>query len=296
MRFKGILGHIWRKWRARRRGHRHGKINQYAPELVIAIHLGKEPVWDPINNPEHHQIQIDQIPTDTDAWKTELNKTERELHHHVAAWVWRLLFAALAFGEFEGALLFFRDLGCVGLQRIALAAMLAIFLFILVYFAARLVTEKDAKGRPVRRRAANWVIGAFALVAIALAVFRVSTVPPAENGSRASEIAIAIIMVGATIGPAIAVEHVFRQLAPVARLTKLSKQLRKKITKQEAIQERAKAEDRRFGRYVIAWQNEAEMLTGQYQDAYILAGGKYFPANLPDKNHDLHLVHKDGRS
>lgn len=286
----GALWRSWSHWRARRQARIDAKLGHCLPEPVVEHRLGAEPVFDEINCLEHQDIQVDLISTDVDAWKRERDVTERALTFHSNAYSWRLLALGLGAGEWEASELFFRDLGAIGIQKHALSAMLTVGLFLLPIVASHTARSKDAKGRPRPSPWFPWVIGAFGLVALALGAYRVSSIPSDQGSSRTTEVAVAVIMVLASVGPALASDWVFRKLAPVAQLTKLRRQLRRKIRDGVRKIERARARRRNFDRDLREYRHEAKRLAAAYELENRRWRVHTMPANDPP---DLRLVGKE---
>jgi len=108
------------------------------------------------------------------------------------------------------------------------------------------------------------VLVAYAALAISLGVLRLSAVAADDTASRWTELATAVVMILATIGPAFLAELLLRRLAPVAQLTRHRRDLRRRLRDARRKHERAKAKVRFLARLREAWDAEAARLHAVY--------------------------------
>lgn len=235
---------------------------------VIDRYLGPRPTFDPITNHEHAQIAKKLLTTEADKRKKDLHTIEDQLTHFTPSRYFTIGLVILFLGEYFGASLIFKDLGYAARERAILGLMLTCILFFLTWFAAHMATKSDEQGRPGRSRWLIAVLVAYTLLVLAVAVYRHSTIAAGEETNPAGEIATTLLMLFTSVGPAWLFETLARKREPVAKLTRMRRQIKRRLRKATVEHNAALAFTRQLSRMGQAWDYESKRLRAVYEHTY----------------------------
>ncbi len=193
----------------------------------VCTRLGPTPAVDPAT-------QVDQARWVSDASQrsalpalgADINEREQGLATEPRKWLLICALVVLWLVESIASIQVMRTAGVENPERIALGLMLAGFVFAATAGTARVIEQKvrevaRASGDEAKRtRTPRWLflgaLTAYAVFILALALIRSDEAAVGDGSSRVVEWAIAVIMVAATVGPALLAEIVIRHLFRVA--------------------------------------------------------------------------------
>ncbi|MBI4143163.1 hypothetical protein HY480_04790 [Candidatus Uhrbacteria bacterium] len=210
-------------------------------------------------------------PPDCSTDQLALDTVEHQLTEHLPP---PFLYAALAclfIVEAIGCALLMASLGFENPSRTMFGIMFAAAIFLLTYVAARLGSAPAvgaAAGTPPTQRWFYGVLAVYAVIIIAITVLRVDEMPGAEEGSRTYDLAAAIIMMCATIGPAWLAEVLMQRLLPMIPLIRTRALHRRRIADAKREHARAVAGAKAATTRAEAWEHNAEQLRAMYETRY----------------------------
>ncbi|MBI4434980.1 hypothetical protein HY635_04195 [Candidatus Uhrbacteria bacterium] len=210
-------------------------------------------------------------PPDCSVDQQALAAAEQQLTAHLPP---PFLYAALAclfVVEAIGCALLMASLGFENPSRTMFGIMFAAAIFLLTYVAARLGSTPSAgatAGAPPTQRWFYGVLAAYAVIIIAITVLRVDEMPGAEEGSRTYDLAAAIIMMCATIGPAWLAEVLMQRLLPMIPLIRTCALHRRRIADAKREYARAVAGANAATVRAETRDHDAEQLRAMYETRY----------------------------
>lgn len=227
----------------------------------ILADLGPRPVFDPLNSPEHARIAADLNRTaEAEEWRSDLQREEDVQTGHVSTPSAMVSLVFLYFVEALGCTFVLRSLGFESPERILFGLGLAAIIFVL------------AAG--VARRPRWWSVAVFSTLAIAITVIRVNDVTTDDDAS-AMAWAGALILLAATIGPAILAEKTILRLTPALRSVREMRKYRRRVAAAERTRLRAQAEVEGITRAQAAWDREVERRQHLYRKEHRLAVARH---------------------
>ncbi|MFI5298806.1 MAG: hypothetical protein ACHREM_11980 [Polyangiales bacterium] len=179
----------------------------------------------------------------------------------------------------------FKDLGYAARERAILGLMLTCILFFLTWFAAHMATRTDDEGRPVRSKWLIAVLAAYTLLVLAVAIYRHTTIASGEETSPAGEIATSLLMLFTSVGPAWLFETLARKREPVAKLTRMRREIKRRLKTARAEHEGALAFTRVLSRSGQAWDYESKRLRAVYEHTYERRYTKLHGQPPPEEDH-----------
>jgi hypothetical protein len=188
-----------------------------------------------------------------------------------------LLILLLLVGDWTGFFLLGRDLGITVPQLYMFSFLLGTTAVYLAYRANRQPTS----GPPRRQRLVFMVgWGVFALFALIVAIVRVATVTP-EEGTWASELPLALLMVALTITPPLLLEHLLQRFKPALQAARAQHhytiELRARRRTMTAIRKRLAASTKEQDRYQQRAAQYRAIYDTHYQNA---SGGAHGAGNV----------------
>lgn len=256
------------------------------PSLIddeVTAELGPEPVFDGVNDPEHGQVAQALSRSEIDEAEADVRRVDDEASRHSSPWLLFAFLTGLFLVEWIGASMVFRAIQVDNPERAVLGGMLAIFAFFITYCTVRLAETPSAGGaqavQPGGR--STWfyvVLGAYALLVIAVVALRVNAASGTPDGSTATDTASGLVMLFVTIGPAAVAEMVMRRWAPAAEHAKTRRVLRRRLAARERALRRAEEYMRDFARRRQEWRERATELRARYNREFksgiLTNGGK----------------------
>lgn len=214
---------------------------------------------------------------DCTADQTALDDVERQLTDHSPPWFLCAILAGLFIVETIGCALLMESLGFENPTRSILGLMFAALTFFLTYITARLGWTPAAAPGPAggtgTRRWFYVALAAYAILVIAITVLRIEDLPGDEEGSRLYDLASAIVMMCATIGPAWLAELTMRRLVPVLPLSNQRSLHRRRIANAKRSHARAVAAAEVSKQRADAWHCGAEQIRAMYGTRYVFVDG-----------------------
>lgn len=210
-------------------------------------------------------------PPNDSADRQALAAAEQQLTAHLPSQFLYIALACLFIVEAIGCALLMANVGFENPSRTVFGIMCAASIFLLTYVAARLGKTSTAGGGANATRTPRLfyvVLVVYAVIVLAITVLRVNEMPGTEEGSRVYDFAAAIIMMGATIGPAWLAEVIAQRLLPMVPLIRTRALHRQRITEMQREHARAVADARVAILRAETWERDAEQLRATYETRY----------------------------
>jgi len=248
----------WRDWKVRLRAKRHAKYGHCRPDLIIAEFLGARPEIDQ-NDPAEADLhnRISYLRAFIEEVKEALHAVRDELTKHTWILWLRLGVAGAYIVETIGSVLVLRDVGLSPRDRLPLGLALAACMFLITFVATKMGTRTDEQSTEHKQWWFPLVIGTYAVLIIALTIVRISA---ASNGdtSAATEIAMGVVMLFTTIGPALVAELLMSKMRPVSPLARKKNELTKRHKKADAELRTTVAKASYKARLIKIWDDESD--------------------------------------
>jgi hypothetical protein len=259
----------WRDWKVRLRAKRHAKRRLCRPDLVIGEFLGTRPEIDH-NDPAEADLhnRISWLRAFVETVKEALHAVRDELTKHTWILWLRLGIIGAYIVEVVGSVLVLRDVGLSPRDRFPLALALAACMFLITFVATKMGTRTDEQSAEHKQWWFPLVIGAYAILIIALTIVRVSAASN-EDTSAANEIAMGVVMLFTTIGPALVAELLMSKMRPVSPLARKKNELTKRLKKADTELRTTVSKASYKAQLIKAWDDEAERLRALYMYAYL---------------------------
>lgn len=252
----GILA--MRKRAVKKRALQDRKEGRYSFMTILLEILGPKPGLDP-DHPEHQEAlrRIDFLRSFTDELRVRLRDLREELARHMTWWVLFLGAIGSTITEAIAWIVLFRNAGIPAPDLYLLGVMTGVFFIVLIMF-----TVKHAQ--TTGNKTWFWICVSVVLV-IAIAVTTVRVKDAMTNGGELiEEVAIGVVLLAASLGPALLTEYLLRPLRLVLPIVKLVWELKKQL--REALYELQRVTKRlsREAELRRAWEWESQVLQGTY--------------------------------
>jgi len=272
-----LLG--WRKARVKLRAMRDRARGVYRRLPIIIELIGPRPEIDP-SDPKHqrYSLRLRVLEVSVEDIRARLYVLLDTLTQYVRWWIpfLGMVFAYLT--ELIAWAVLLRDAGMPSPERWFIGSMGALFVIFMVVVAVR--QEREEGARPWWYKL---LLAALAILVLALAVVRVSNAMTGDTNWW-EELALGLILVFGSIGPALASEYLASILRPIWPLVAQARELKRRLHREE--QELDEITDllSKQAQLRRAWECEASML------------GAVYDGINPDANGGTpFLIHQEGR-